>query len=364
MLKGSLAKRGYDWWWHSFTGYHKETGEEKAFFIEYFIVNPSLGQDEPVLGQKNQGDKLTPPSYVMVKAGAWGKGAKQIHEFYPISELRMDTHQLNLTVGKCHLTEEEMKGEVEVSAETSVAHPEYMCDAGSMKWDLKIHKKVAFHVGYGASRFFRWLNAFEMFWHAEGMKTEYEGTVIYEGETYKIIGDKSYGYADKNWGKDFTSPWVWISSWNMESLLTHKKLNNSVIDIGGGRPKVFGVPLPRRLLMALYYEGKDYEFNFSKFWTRTKTTFECEETEDEIVWCIETENKEAAMKVTCRCLKTEMLLINYEAPDGAKRHNRLWNGGTGQGEIYLYQKKKGSRELIDHIAFKNAGCEYGEYERE
>ena len=29
MLKGSLAKKGYDWWWHSLTAYDKETGEER-----------------------------------------------------------------------------------------------------------------------------------------------------------------------------------------------------------------------------------------------------------------------------------------------------------------------------------------------
>ena len=39
MLKGSLKKKGYDWWWHSFTGYHKTTGKPKSFFIEYFIMN-------------------------------------------------------------------------------------------------------------------------------------------------------------------------------------------------------------------------------------------------------------------------------------------------------------------------------------
>ena len=25
------------------------------------------------------------------------------------------------------------------------------------------------------------------------------------------------------------------------------------------------------------------------------------------------------------CEKKDMLLVNYEAPDGAKQHNRLWN---------------------------------------
>ena len=36
MLRGPLAKKGYDWWWHSLTAYNKETGEEKPFFIEYY----------------------------------------------------------------------------------------------------------------------------------------------------------------------------------------------------------------------------------------------------------------------------------------------------------------------------------------
>lgn len=51
-LTGGLqALKGYDWWWHSFTGRHERTGEEKAFFIEFFICNPLLGGPEPVFGQ-------------------------------------------------------------------------------------------------------------------------------------------------------------------------------------------------------------------------------------------------------------------------------------------------------------------------
>lgn len=33
MLKGPLAKKGYDWWWHSLTAYNKKTGEPKPFFF-------------------------------------------------------------------------------------------------------------------------------------------------------------------------------------------------------------------------------------------------------------------------------------------------------------------------------------------
>ncbi len=62
-----------------------------------------------------------------------------------------------------------------------------------------------------------------------------------------------------------------------------------------------------------------------------------------------------------KCPKEEMLLINYEAPNGKKRHNRLWNGGTGYGEMKLYHKDGKEKILVDHIEFKSTGCEYGEY---
>lgn len=56
-----------------------------------------------------------------------------------------------------------------------------------------------------------------------------------------------------------------------------------------------------------------------------------------------------------------MLWINYESPDGQKRHNRLWNGGTGIGRLKLYELHKGNKILIDDVSFYNTGCEYGEY---
>ena len=43
-----------------------------------------------------------------------------------------------------------------------------------------------------------------MYWHAQGVKTEYSGTVTLDGEEYVVLPEKSYGYADKNWGSDFT----------------------------------------------------------------------------------------------------------------------------------------------------------------
>ncbi|ORX63567.1 hypothetical protein BCR32DRAFT_298385 [Anaeromyces robustus] len=359
-LTRGQAKCGYDWWWHSFTGKNEITGEEKAFFIEFFLCNPSTGDEEPIFGQlKENKEKGIKPSYLMVKVGAWGEDHAQLHRFFGWNKIKIHKKALySIEADNCYISETETKGSVKVSKDDVENHPEYMSDVGSMEWNLKIEKIIPFNVGYGASKLFRYLQLFEMFWHVEGMKTLYEGEVIYNHKKYIITKENSYGYADKNWGKNFTSPWVWLSSNNLESKITGKKLENSVFDIGGGRPKIGFISLPRKLLSAFYYEGQCFEFNFSKFWTNTRTKFNGYETEDKIIWYVEQKTWKNKVIVNVECLKKDMLLFNYEAPTGEKRHTRLWNGGNGTGTIKLYHNGK----LIDEIIAKNIGCEYGEFD--
>ena len=382
MLDGRFARKGYDWWWHNFTGVNEKTGEERTFFIEYFTCNPALANQvstpEPVLGQRPANrEKGLKPSYVMVKCGWWGENATQLHRFYAWNDasISCDESGYHLTAGNesyiiCSACETELKGSVSIDKQVVKDHPEWMCDSGSMSWNIKVEKKVAFNVGYGAGSLFRKLKAFEMYWHAEGMKTLYSGTVIANGETYIITNERSFGYADKNWGADFTSPWVWLSSCDLTSKKTDKRLEDSVFDIGGGRPKVFGIALNRKLLSDFWYEGKSYEFNFSKFWTFCRTKFDCRETEDKIIWYVRQETTSAVMETSVECDKSKMLLINYESPDGQKRHNRLWNGGTGTGTVKLYRKhglqgrlfgSAKNLELLDEIEARHIGCEWGEY---
>ena len=358
-LFGKQAKKGYDWWWHSFTAINEKTGEERPFFLEFFLCNPKYGTDKPIFGQlKENQEKGIKPSYLMIKVGTWLEGGTQLHRFFGWKNIKVKSKApFSITADDCYLDENSSHGCVFVSKEDSENHPEYMCGHGEISWDLKIDKVIAFNVGYGAGAAFRKTQSFEMFWHAQGMKTYYEGVITYNGERYLVNRDTCYGYADKNWGKDFTSPWVWLSSNNMTSRITGKKLENSVFDIGGGRPKVGPVALNRKLLSAIYYEGREFEFNFSKFWTHTKTKFSSTETDTEILWHVEQSTWKSKYVIDVRCFKKDMLLVNYESPDGKKRHNRLWNGGNGTGVLKIYHKKK----LVDEIDVKNIGCEYGEY---
>jgi hypothetical protein len=298
------------------------------------------------------------PSYVMVKAGWWGEDAVQLHRYFSWEDVSLHkSAPYSISAKDCSASEYELKGSIRISSKDADEHPEWMCDAGQMEWDLKLHKMIPFNVGYGSGRLFRSLKAFAMYWHAQGMKTLYSGTVTANGVKYSVYPGRCFGYADKNWGKDFTSPWVWISSCHLTSELTGKKLTDSVFDIGGGRPKVGHLALPRKLLSAFWYEGTPYEFNFSKVWTHTHTEFECHETETQIVWHVEQTNRHDRMVTDLTCEKADMLLVNYEAPNGEKRHNRLWNGGNGRGTVELYH----NGELVDRIRVENAGCEYGEY---
>ncbi len=359
MLTGKFKKKGYDWWWHSFTARNSETKEEKPFYIEFFACNPKLAKDEPTFGQTKEKNK---PSYLMVNVGCWGELHMQLHRFFSLKNVKIHGKApFSVEADDCYLDDTKTKGSVNVTEEEAKSHPEYMSDYGSISWDLKIEKNIAFNVGYGASWLFRKMKAFEMFWHAEGMKSYFEGEITLNGTKYIVSKDTCYGYSDKNWGSNFTSPWVWLSSNNIIDNTTSKQLHNSVFDIGGGRPKVYFVALNRKLLSAFYIEGKEYEFNFSKFWTGTKTKFSHDESGDYIIWNVTQKNKKNLVEIEIKCKKSDMLLINYESPDGYKRHNKLWNGGNGVGTVKIYDKKK--KKLIHDLSVFNVGCEYGEYDK-
>ncbi len=366
MLRGPLAHCGYDWWWHSFTAQDAETGEDRPFFIEFFACNPALAEEKPVLGQEPANRALhRQPSYLMVKAGAWGETPCQLHRFFAWKDVRMHgAAPYRVEAADCLACETELKGSVAVTPEEAAAKPEWMCGAGEMAWDLRIDKQIAFNVGYGASRPMRGAEAFAMYWHAEGMKSAYSGQIVLNGRKYTVSPEKSYGYADKNWGRDFTSPWVWLSSNRLVSRRTGKQLMNSVFDIGGGRPKIYFVPLDRRLLGVFYYEGREYDFNFSKLHLKVKTEFSFEELDELVHWKVRQENIHAVMETEVFCRKKDMLLINYEAPDGSRRHKRLWNGGNGWGTVKLYDKKDGVPVLTEEAEATHVGCEYGEYDPE
>lgn len=340
MMTGKLGVCGYNRWCHSFTGKNKKTGKKRVFFVEYCIVNPELGGREPIMGDK----PYQRPAYLMVKAGIWGKRGFHIKQHYGIEEMEVAGTFLKITAGECFLSENNIWGRVK--------------EAHSMMWSLRMNKKVAFHLGYSASKPVREMNPFDMYWHAEGIRTDYEGIVTVDGESYEITPETCYGYADKKWGRDFTSPWFWLYGSQMKSLKTGKLLERSAFAMGGGNPVVLGFQLRNKPFVDVYYEGKNREINYSVPGTFARMRYACSRKNGNVLWHVKAVNLTTAIEAKIITKEEEVQEMQYQAPDGTWNPDLTIGSGTGRGEIRLYRRSGNHYTLIDKILVKGVGCEY------
>lgn len=362
MLRGSLARKGYMRWFHSFSGVQAETGEIRRFFVEFFIINPGLGGSQPILGQhpyyKKHGMK---PSYLMVKAGAFpdenGENGRQLHAFYPIASLKTTGSPMVMQVDDCFYSEQRITGFVEVSP-SEARHRSFMSDAGWMEWDLEVHKAVACNTGILCSAFFRLVNGLENFWHGEGIRSFFRGTVTLDGIAFQVSPDTSCGYADKHWGRSFARPLLQFTSGRLSSARTERELKHSVLAVNGCCPRFLFFPLRRRLMIQLTYMGEDYEFGFIRPFLFSKQKWETKETNKRFIWHIMAQNKTSMIKISCSCTKEQMMRLRYETPEGYRLKDPLWAGGAGIGTIQLYRREKGGKELIDTLKIDNGVCRW------
>lgn len=362
MLRGSLARKGYMRWWHSFSGMQPDTGEVRTFFIEFFVINPSLGGDHPILGRhpyyRRRGMK---PSYVMVKAGVFpdaeGLGGKQLHAFYPISSLKATGRPLVMQIEDCFYSEERLSGFVEVLPEEA-RHRSLMSNAGYMEWELEVHKAAACHTGFLANPLFQILNALDSFWHGEGIRSFFRGTVILDGIEYQVAPDTSYGYADKHWGRNFNNPWIQLACGKFTSKRTGRELRHTVLALNGCCPRFLFLPLKRRLMIQLTYTGEDFEFGLHRQFLFSKCKWETKENGKRFIWHILAQNRTAVIKISGSCTKAQLMQLQYENPDSSIPSMPLWAGGAGIGTVEIYRRIPGGRQLLDTLRMDGAFCAY------
>lgn len=362
LLRSFQKKRGYMRWWHSFSGVQEKTGESRTFFVEFFIINPGLGGDRPILGRhpyyRKRGMK---PSYVMVKAGVFpgpdGQPGKQLHAFYPISVLNATESPLVMQVEDCIYREDHLTGCIDVTPQEA-RRRSLMSDAGYMAWDLEVHKAVSCHTGFLAWPLFQALNALDSYWHGEGARSFFRGSVTLDGETYQVTADTSYGYADKHWGRSFNSPWLQLACGKLTSGRTGRELRHSVLAVNGCCPRFFFLPLRRRLMIQLTYTGEDHEFGMNGQFLLSRCRWSVGENGKRLVWHILSRNRTHMVKISGTCPKSQMLKLQYESPDGARPRGPLWAGGAGAGTIEIYRLTKEGRELLDTLHMDGALCEY------
>ena len=68
------------------------------------------------------------------------------------------------------------------------------------------------------------------------------------------------------------------------------------------------------------------------------------------------QNKNAVIRISCSCLKEQMMRLRYETPEGRRRKNPLWSGCDGIGTIQLYRREKSGKQLIDTLKIDKAVC--------
>lgn len=362
MPRGSLARHGFVRWFHSFLGVQPETGEKRHFFIEYQILNPALGKDQPILGQypfyKKRGIK---PSYILIKAGVFpdpeGNGGTQLNAFYPISSLKAAENPFVFQAEDCFYSETRIEGYVDISREEA-NHRSFMTDAGYMEWELEVHKAVACNMGFITGPFCTYAGALLNFWHAEGVRTFYQGYVSLNGVAFNVKPEDCYGYADKNWGRRANSPLLLLSSSHLVSSLSGKEYKHSSLAVTGCFPKLLFVPLKRRLMIQLTHMGEEFEFHFAQIKNISRCKWKIRETNKRYIWHIKAQNKNAVIKISLNCTKAELMKLLYEGPSGELPDHPILCGGNGAGSIEIYRKADGALELIDTIKAEDALCMY------
>lgn len=379
LLTGSLSRHGYMRWWHSFRGVSTLTGLTRTFFVEYSILNPALASDMAILGQRPYNRRREQlPSYLCIKAGAFpvagskdaaaddaeegaiptgSEAGKQLQIYLAPDALSGATDPMYYRMGDCILSESRISGHIDVP-DSEAAHRYLMTDAGSMSWDLEIHKAVACHTGFIAGKLFTALHALESFWHAEGIRSFYRGTVTLDGEEYEVTEEDSYGYADKHWGRSYNRPWLQLASCHLVSERTGKVLKHSALAIDGCCPKFLIFPLRRRLLIQFTYMGEDFEYHYAKPLTLPRSKWRVKETNKRFLWHIKAQNRTSVLRVSAAANKEDLERLWYESPSGHVSKRPLLAGGDGTAVIELYRRTREGLVLIDRLHALDCLCAY------
>jgi len=356
MLFGSLAKRGYLRWWHSFTGHSTVSGRSRTFFVEYLILNPLRGCF------KRSADKQQ--SYVQITAGVFpseGEKGLQFVSRYPVRAAKYAKHPLYFQVDENIMSENRISGFLNIPPQEAES-VDYYTNSGSIEWDIEINKTLACHTGIIGSPLMSALNALDSFWHGEGIRSQMRGFVTIDDETYEISPEESFGYADKHWGRSYNNPWLQLASCDLISQRTGKPLKNSALAIDGCCPRFLFFRLKPCLMMQLTYTGEDFCFSFARPLNPSRMKWATKEQSRHIGWHIKGQSAKAYFKLTLTSAKKDLMKLSYDDPGATAREHierkPLWAGANASGTIDLYRMTPKGREWLDSLTIRNAFCEF------
>lgn len=279
----------YDLWWHSFTGRNPETGREKSFFIAFYLCNPDIGGEKPMIGlHPSRLRERLKPSYLMVKAGAWGDDKAQVNKFYGLRRVSIDRDSpFSIKAGECYLGEDATHGSIKVSDEEVRRHPEWICSSGEFGWSLLLDRKSC------------------------GV-TEYKGEVLWNGRKYNIEPQYSSGFSSHRSGELFSSP-LRISSRD-GSFVLEKTGDEIICSVRTGKKMI--------------------RFNSGDFCTRHYLSVR--ESRHHFQVNIVFKGIFRRIEAMFRCRKDRTLVLLYESTRGGRAPVRVLSGNGAVGTVNLY----------------------------
>jgi hypothetical protein len=371
ILRGKLRQEGFERWRYVFSAVSKITGHERKFFIELYIVNPAISPKVAVISQKSRlaiseadlqyalagsdsaahaNDEIdVKPSYVLVKAGIFGEGGKQINKFYSSAQLSYVKSTGNFKVGDCIFGSKELLGSVLVTAQELRVRPELLCNVGSMDWDLKFERTIENQPLY---------NRKNILWIPIGAKALFSGSVHFDNQEYVVVPKTSNGYIDKAWGGQLNSPYFHISSSKLMSIISGRQLLNSCFVLEG--------EFDGKLCAIIDFDGEKYIIQNKKIFKKDAIIHDCSRIVDnaegeKVHWSVSIHNGKFVIDIDVYCKEKELFVRDYEIPQG-KRSLLKVLGGIGNGEIRVYKKVRKNLELLEHANINDAVCEFGQTE--
>lgn len=376
MLKGALKRSGFEWWRMVTNATSKTTGEERTFFIEFYIVNPALSTDKCLFItrtnkqkteeelfqaltsnedipdiQSSEEDVPEKPSFIMVKAGTFQGKGKQINAFFSPDMLELGKKDFIIKLGdnaktSCMLGYDFTQGVVQVTRAKLKEMPELDCNVGTIGWNLKFERGINFDETYESSH---------TNYSVLAGKLLCSGSIVFDGEEYVVAREKSMAFYDKSWGKAFPEPYYHISSNNLSSQISGKKINEASLVIHGSYDKGLSV--------LLHLDGQSIEFN-AKNSSKYDLNFDCFEVQDgprqnKIHWTISIADKKRVLDIDIFSATKQMFLRNYQCPQEGRKIMKILSGAEGVGEIRLYNKVKKNLETVEHARLLDGICEYG-----
>lgn len=371
-LQGSLKKNGINIWRYVFKGVEKGTGVERLFFIELIVLNPYLSPSDIVLGfdsrvsvsseqlqnvlagtvsaQKMMSETFVVPSYICVKAGILGAGARQLCFYAPVKDVKSSLKSFNFEVGRCSFSEERLSGLISQNPSDIQEHPGFLSDTGLISWDLRYEIRLDSTVGFSGK---------SANWFPVGINTVFAGNISIDGREYSVLPKNSFGYFDRIFGLSCPDNLFHLSSSHLTSVITGKLLEKSSF-------AVHGVYKDKVSIVAIL-EDKKIEFAADLSKRAYKSIYDCSTITDSVDgdklhWTISASNKQYIIDIDVFCIASDLFVRTLELPNGKRKVIKFVSGKSSSGEIRMYKNNRSNLELIEHAHLADCLCEFGSLE--